>query len=146
VDVDRVEHGIEQLVQLADLCIVPAHFPELLTGEADFERAVLGLGRRTSGLVIVTLGERGCVAIEREPVERLVYCPAFPVSNAVDTTACGDTFHAAAIAYILNGAERVDRPLEGLLRFANAAAALKCRALGRRGCPTRVEVEALLGR
>ncbi|MCS6912246.1 MAG: carbohydrate kinase family protein [Myxococcales bacterium] len=145
VDVDRLEQGVEHLVRLADLCIVPEHFPQLLTGERHFERAVLQMTRRTEGLVIVTLGERGCVAVDREERERLVYCPAFPVSQPVDTTACGDTFHAAAIAYLLDGAERSSRPLEGLLRFANAAAALKCRALGRRGCPTRSEVEALLG-
>lgn len=145
IDVDRVEPGVEQLVQLADLCIVPARFPSALTGEPDLERAALQLSRRTGGLVIVTLGERGCVAVERDPVERLVYCPAFPVASPVDTTACGDTFHAAAIAYLLGEAERAEAPLPGLLRFACAAAALKCRALGRRGCPTRVEVEALLG-
>lgn len=143
IDVDRVEKGVEQLIQLADLCVVPAHVPAQLCGEADLERGVLALGRHTGGQVIVTLGERGCVALDRE-AGRLVYCPAFPVDKPVDTTACGDTFHAAAIAYLLDGAERVAEPLHGLLRFANAAAALKCRALGRRGCPTRAEVHALL--
>jgi len=33
-----------------------------------------------------------------------------------------------------------------ILRFANAAAALKCGALGRRGCPRKPEVDALLAR
>ena len=56
----------------------------------------------------------------------------------VDTTACGDTFHAAFLCALLEA-----QPPRQALRFANAAAALKCRDLGRRGCPTRAEVNAL---
>lgn len=143
IDLDHNEKGVELLVSLADLCIVSADFPREFTGESDFDSAVVALSRRTEGLVVVTLGAEGCVAVDRES-GALLYCPAFPVKKAVDTTACGDTFHAAMIAFLLDGAERAKEPLQEALRFANAAAALKCRALGRRGCPTRIEVDALL--
>ncbi|HUQ01407.1 MAG TPA: PfkB family carbohydrate kinase, partial [Kofleriaceae bacterium] len=66
--------------------------------------------------------------------------PAFPV-DVVDTTACGDTFHAAAICALLDG-----KSIGETLRFANAAAALKCRGLGRSGCPRKSEVDELLAR
>ncbi len=149
IDVDQAEKGVELLVSLADLCVVSQRFPQEFTGEGDFDTAVVALSRRTEGLVVVTLGDNGCVAVDRENgvrgQERLLYCPAFPVARAVDTTACGDTFHAALVAYLLGGAEGAREPLTEALRFANAAAALKCRALGRRGCPTRTEVDALLG-
>lgn len=141
IDVDRVAPGVEHLIAQADLCVVPRRFPADFTGEQDFERATLTLSRRTHGLLVVTMGEDGCVAVSR-PGEQLVYCPAFPVARAVDTTACGDTFRAALIAYLLQATG--ERTLPGALRFANAAAALKCRALGRRGCPTRIEVDGLL--
>jgi sugar/nucleoside kinase (ribokinase family) len=67
--------------------------------------------------------------------------PAFPAERVVDTTACGDTFRAALLVALLDGL----RPAEGL-RFANAAASLKTRDLGRRGCPRRAEVNALMAR
>src|SRR6185295_18687782 len=122
---------------LVDLCVVGGSVPYQLTGESDLEQALRKLSRRTGPFVCCTLGPRGAAALDHG---HLLFSPAFDV-EVVDTTACGDTFHAAAIAALLDG-----RSVGDTLRFANAAAALKCRDLGRRGCPTRPEVNALIAR
>jgi sugar/nucleoside kinase (ribokinase family) len=65
--------------------------------------------------------------------------PAFP-AEIVDTTGCGDAFHGAYIAAMLDGLD-----VAASMRFAAAAAALSARALGAQaGLATRAEVEALL--
>ncbi|TDP72323.1 ribokinase [Roseateles toxinivorans] len=86
--------------------------------------------------VIVTLGPRGCCALDRG--EWLLQ-PAFPV-KAVDTTAAGDTFCGALVAALSLGAN-----LAEALRHASAAAALACTRLGAQASiPSYDEVQALL--
>jgi sugar/nucleoside kinase (ribokinase family) len=132
---------LDELLALTDVCVAAAGVPEELAYERELERALpalaLRLGGGDGGLAACTLGSDGAAAWTGE---RLVHAPAFPV-HVVDTTACGDTFRAGLLCALLD-----DRPLAHALRFANAAAALKCRDLGRRGCPTRAEVERLLRR
>lgn len=66
--------------------------------------------------------------------------PVFEVNPVVDSTAAGDTFHGALAVALGEG--RGDVPA---LRFAAAAAALKCRRPdGALGAPARAEVEAFL--
>jgi len=70
-----------------------------LSGTADTGIAGLELEVRA------TLGDRGCVAVDREETgERLIYCPAFPVVPGADRTSCGDTFRAALLTYLLRAA------------------------------------------
>ena len=64
---------------------------------------------------------------------------AFTVAPIVDSTGCGDTFRAACQGAFLDGASGID-----CLGFGNAAAALKLRDVGRRGCPRRADVWSLL--
>ncbi len=95
--------------------------------------AILARGARWAA---VTLGERGAVAGDGR---RWAEQPAFRVP-VVDTTGAGDVYHGAVAVGLLDGAAPDD-----ILRFAAAAAALKCRALGGRlGIPGRAEVEAFL--
>ena len=66
--------------------------------------------------------------------------PAFPV-HTVDTLGAGDVFHGAFALGITEGQD-----LRTALRFASAAAALKCTRFGGAfAAPQRAEVEALLG-
>jgi sulfofructose kinase len=63
----------------------------------------------------------------------------FPVA-AVDTLGAGDTFHGAFALALAEGCDL----LTGM-RFAAAAAALKCTRFGGiAGTPTRTEVDAFL--
>lgn len=99
-------------------------------------RRALALGAR---LAAVTLGERGVYWLEAGQAGGMRHLPAFPVS-AVDTLAAGDVFHGAFALELARGVEPA-----GALRFAAAAAAIKCtRPGGRGGSPSRSEVEALL--
>ena len=137
IDIDHLLPQTEEALRLVDLCVVPETFPEQLTGEKDLERALRRIQKLNPGaLVCATLGAQGCAALDGAA---LVREPAFAV-QAVDTTACGDVFHAAFI-----GAALWRLGLREAMRFANAAAALKTRQLGARpGIPRRAEVEAFL--
>jgi sulfofructose kinase len=112
------------------------------------EAAVLGDPLLASGLTralasgaetaVVTLGEHGVVW--RGADGESGYLPAFPVSPVVDTLAAGDVFHGALSVALAQGLRRVDA-----LRFASAAAALKClRPGGALGAPRSAEVDAFL--
>jgi sulfofructose kinase len=143
IDVDHLPADAEAaaqaraLVALATLCVLPRGLPSLLTGEPDAARALAAL-RRTlprASLVVETRGAAGALALGEDG---LVDQPA-RVVDVVDTTACGDTFRGALLVARLEGMSDAVA-----LRFATHAAALKCRDLGRRGCPTRAELDAAL--
>ena len=86
--------------------------------------------------VIVTLGERGALAISSHGV---VEAPAFSV-KAVDTTGAGDAFVAAFGVALCEG-----KHLQQALRFANAAGGLTVTRLGAQpSLPNRQEVEDFL--
>lgn len=89
-------------------------------------------------LAAVTCGERGLYWLHGDSL-RPKWMPAFRVS-ARDTTGAGDTFHGAYALAVGDG----NTP-ENALRFASAAAALKCEREGARAAPSRDEVAALLG-
>jgi sugar/nucleoside kinase (ribokinase family) len=66
--------------------------------------------------------------------------PVFSV-KAIDTLGAGDVFHGAFALALAEG-----RSVAAALRFAAAAAGLKCTRLGgSMAAPYRAEVEALLG-
>jgi sugar/nucleoside kinase (ribokinase family) len=92
-------------------------------------RTVRAMGPRCA---VITLGGRGLVFLDGD---RFGCMGAFSVKVA-DTTGAGDVFHGAFCQGLVDGL-----PLEQNLRFASAAAAMKCRRLGgRAGIPTRSEV------
>ena len=91
-------------------------------------------------LVCVTLGQEGSLA---RVAGREIRTPAFAV-DCVDSTGAGDAFRGGFAAGV--PAVRRTRDIEDVLRYANAVAALNCRALGARGgLPTADEVNRLLG-
>jgi len=99
-------------------------------------RRALASGAR---LAAVTQGERGVYWIEAGAAQGLRHVPAFEVA-VVDTLAAGDVFHGAFALELARG----KAPAEAL-RFAAAAAAIKCtRPGGRSGSPARQEVERFL--
>ena len=160
VDLDRATPEATQLLALADLCVVSEEFPKLLTGQPDPEQAALQFAKACGGLPVVTRGAAGCIALlsatpntSTAPELTTLVVPALTPPVLLDTTACGDTFHAALIAALLQAAtaeasdlanQRDQQQLTTWLHFACAAAALKCRDLGRRGCPTAAEVAAFI--
>lgn len=136
-DLDRMTETTEELVAAVTIPIFAEHLTPQLTGEDDQERGLRKLRRRHDGLLVVTLGARGAMALEGDTLHM---APGFHV-EAVDTTGSGDVFRGAFIFGLLQGWS-VDR----LLRFANAAAAVSCTRLGAMaGVPSQEDVLGLVG-
>jgi sulfofructose kinase len=139
IDVEKVRPGMADLLQNIDVIIAAEEFPSALTGHEDLGRS-LGIIARDFGasVVCVTLGSKGSLALCQG---REVRTPAFPV-DCVDSTGAGDCFRGAFAAACLG---MPDGDIEDVLTFANAAAALNCRALGSRGAlPTPDEVDHMM--
>ncbi len=135
-DIDHVTARTEDLLALVSLPVLAEHVPSALTGEADLERALRALRARHPGVICVTLGERGAVALEGDTLHRV---PAFHV-DAVDTTGAGDVFRGGFIHALLEGLS-----MPAALRFANAAAAASCTRLGAlAGVPSLLEIKEIL--
>jgi sulfofructose kinase len=87
-------------------------------------------------VAMVTLGERGVAWTRGQVVHTF---PAFAVT-ALDTTGAGDVFHAALTMALGNEAADLDA-----IRFASAAAALKCtQRHGVMGTPDSAQVAQYL--
>jgi sugar/nucleoside kinase (ribokinase family) len=139
LDVEKIRPGINDLLQHIDAIIAAQDFPTALTGHDDPGRALEALAREFDApFVCVTLGAEGSLA---RCGGREIRTRAFPI-DCVDTTGAGDVFRAAFAAGCLRAP---DGDIEDVLVYANAAAALNCRALGARGAlPTAEDVEQLL--
>jgi ribokinase len=87
------------------------------------DAAAAGHRLRASGArtVIVTLGDRGVVAVTAEGARH----HRAPQVTAVDSTAAGDTFIGGLCVGLVEG-----RPLEDAIGFAQAAAALSVTRFG----------------
>jgi sugar/nucleoside kinase (ribokinase family) len=139
LDVEKVRPGIADLLQQIDVIIAAQEFPSALTGYDQPGRALEMMSREyPAHVVCVTLGEEGSLA---RCHGREIRTPGFQV-DCVDTTGAGDVFRGAFAAGCLR---EPHADIEDLLTFANAVAALNCRALGARGgIPTVREIEELL--
>ena len=127
-------HSMEDFLTtiISDYFIASEPFARALVGEnnpVEACRKVAHLGPRVVG---VTLGSKGYVAwVEGRIIER----PAHPV-EAVDTTGCGDVFHAGFIYGLIQGWDT-----ERSLDFAAWSAAMVSRKMGgRSGIPTLREI------
>ena len=128
-----------ELLALPDHLVLPQNLAATLTGAgkpADALRDLWGDERRA---VVITCGSQGCWYRGGSSAGDIRHQPAFPV-NAVDTTGCGDVFHGAYAAALLDGLD-----LDGCVRRAAATAALKAtRTGGWAGIPHLREVQDFL--
>lgn len=134
VDGGTLRPGMLDLARVSDYFIASGHFARQLTGDDDALaacRILVALGPR---LGAVTRGRQGYVAYyDGRVIER----PAYLV-DTVDTTGCGDVFHAGFI-YGLSEGWSMEASLD---LGAWAAAEVSRRVGGRRGIPTLAEVNA----
>jgi sugar/nucleoside kinase (ribokinase family) len=136
VDLDKVESITSELIKQIDFIITSSRFPMMYTGISDQKKALLELQKYTSGFLCSTLGDDGAMALVNG---EFLHIEGHKM-KAVDTTGAGDVFHGGFIYGLLQNWEA-----EKILRFANAAAALKCKELGgRKGIPTLEEVKRFL--
>ena len=88
---------VEQLIASVTFPIFEQNLPATLTGEHDPERALRKLRRLNDGLLVMTRGERGAVALDGDTFH---VAPAFKV-KVVDGTGAGDVFRAGFIYGLL---------------------------------------------
>jgi sulfofructose kinase len=122
---------LDRLLPLASHIVASAAGARAVTG-LDPQAAVAALASKCDAVVAVTAGEAGLYWSGG-------HVPAHQVQT-IDTLAAGDVFHGAFAFGLVEGWDT-----ERNLRFASAAAAIKCtRFGGRLGAPTRAEVEAFV--
>jgi sulfofructose kinase len=137
VDVDRAMSMREGLLTASSHLIFSSEALQATAGITDDAEALKKMAKLTHSFLAGTRGPRGTIWLDEQ--KQLRETPAFPV-HTVDTLGAGDIFHGA---FALAITENQDVP--SALRFASAAAALKCTRFGGAfACPQRPEVEALL--
>jgi sugar/nucleoside kinase (ribokinase family) len=137
VDVDRAMSQREGLLTASSHLVFSSEALQATAGIADDGEALKKIAKLTPSFLAGTRGPQGTIWLDENGTLRQT--PAFPV-HTVDTLGAGDVFHGA---FALAITENQDVP--GALRFASAAAALKCTRFGGAfAAPQRAEVEQLL--
>jgi sulfofructose kinase len=138
VDVDRAMSLREGLLTASSHLVFSSEPLQETADVADDGEALKKIAKLTPSFLAGTRGAQGTIWLDEH--QNLQQTPAFPV-HTVDTLGAGDVFHGA---FALAVTEHQD--LRAALRFASAAAALKCTRFGGAfAAPQRAEVEALLG-
>ena len=139
VDIDSTMSQSVGLLSASSHLIFSDEALQGTAGTADDVAALRKMAKLTSSFLAVTLGPKGTLWLDE--AGEIQKTPAFPV-HTVDTLGAGDIFHGAFALEFAGGSSIPDA-----LRFASAAAALKCtRYGGAFACPDRAEVEELLAK
>jgi sulfofructose kinase len=137
VDVDRAMSLREGLLTASSHLVFSNEPLQETAGIADDGEALKKIAKLTPAFLAGTRGPQGTIWLDEN--QTLQQTPAFPV-HTVDTLGAGDVFHGAFALAITEKQE-----LRSALRFASAAAALKCTRFGGAfAAPQRAEVEELL--
>jgi sulfofructose kinase len=135
LDADRKPASQELLALATHVAFSEQGLTEL-TGIDEAQAALRSLGTQQSWHA-VTCGDRG---VHIWHAGKGSHVPAFVVAT-VDTLGAGDIWHGAFALALGEGKSE-----QAAVMFANAAAAIKCtRFGGRKGAPTRIELEQFLG-
>jgi len=138
VDVDRTMSLREGLLTASSHLVFSSEALQSTAGVSDDAEALKKIAKLTPSFLAGTQGAQGTLWLDEQ--QKIQRTPAFPV-HTVDTLGAGDVFHGA---FALAITEQQDIP--SALRFASAAAALKCTRFGGAfAAPQRAEVEELLG-
>ena len=132
VDAGSLREGMLDLAQLSDYFLASETFSDGLVGEGRPLDACRKLAEYGPSVVGVTLGARGYVALAGN---RIIERPAYQV-DSVDTTGCGDVFHAGFTYGLIKG-WKVDKCLDF---GAWAAAEVSLELGGRAGIPPIAQI------
>jgi sulfofructose kinase len=136
LDAGSLRDDILPFLELSHHIVASRDFANAFSPGGDYEKICRSLLRGPAQVAVVTLGEEGSVACDGR---RVVNCPALAV-DVVDTVGAGDVYHAGYMYGLLRKWD-----LDRRLRFATAAAGLKCRSAGgQRSIPRLEEIEARL--
>jgi sugar/nucleoside kinase (ribokinase family) len=137
VDVDREMSLREGLLTASSHLVFSSESLRETADDDDDGEALKTIAGLTPAFLAATRGPQGTIWLDEHGDLRET--PAFPV-RSVDTLGAGDVFHGAFALAITEQQE-----LRQALRFASAAAALKCTRFGGAfAAPQRAEVEELL--
>jgi sulfofructose kinase len=137
VDVDRPMSLREGLLTASSHLVFSSEALQSTAGIADDAEALKKIAKLTPSFLAGTRGAQGTIWLDEH--QNPQQTPAFPV-HTVDTLGAGDVFHGAFALAVTENQE-----LPEALRFASAAAALKCTRFGGAfAAPQRAEVAALL--
>ena len=126
VDAGTLRDGMLEIAKLSDCFVTSETFSNALSSTPEETcRILAGLGVRFTG---VTMGAKGYIALIDG---RFIRKAAYP-ANAIDTTGCGDVFHAALTYGIVQGWD-AEKSLD---LGAWAAARVSEQTGGRIGIPT----------
>jgi sugar/nucleoside kinase (ribokinase family) len=127
---------LKELLALGTDAILPIAAARALTAAESPGNALRGLAQWTGAQLLVTDGAHGSWALD-PATGTILHQPAFPVA-VVDTTGCGDCYHAAYLSALLSG-----WPLPLRMEFASWVAGYVAEALGgRTHLPTRAALRA----
>ena len=131
-DADTFHEGLVNLARWSDYFISSENFASALLKKEDPREACRRIVELGPKVVAVTLGAKGYVALAEG---RWIEKPAYPV-DAVDTTGCGDVFHAGFIHGLLQ-----EWDYDKCFDFAAwAAAMVSLKMGGRSGIPSLEQV------
>jgi len=131
VDAGTLRDGMLEIAKLSDCCVTSETFSNTLSATPEETcRILAGLGVRFTG---VTLGAKGYIAlIDGRFIRKAAYS-----AKAVDTTGCGDVFHAGLTYGIVRG-WKAEKSLD---LGAWAAARVSEQMGGRSGIPSAQDLQ-----
>jgi sulfofructose kinase len=136
LDADKPTGTDDRLFKLASHIIFSAEGLRATAGDDDLAAALAVIGRHTRSFLAVTNGPNDVIWRDCDELRRM---PVFKI-DAVDTLAAGDVFHGGFALALAEG-----RSVLEAMRFAAAAAAIKCTRFGGSSVvPSRAEVDTFL--
>jgi sulfofructose kinase len=136
IDLDQATTVDDPLLALGTHVVSSAEALRGTTGVDDYGAGLKHLAQHIPGFLAITDGPNGVYWLDHGTLRHM---PAFNV-KAIDSLAAGDAFHGSFTLALAEGSGHVDA-----MRFASAAAALKCTKFGgAAGAPKRAEVEHFL--
>jgi sulfofructose kinase len=139
LDADKPTRASDILLRVASHVVFSAEGLRATADTHDLGASLERMAAASGSFLAVTDGANGMFWLPPEAPGKSRRMPAFPV-EPIDTLAAGDVFHGAFALALTEGRAETDA-----IRFAAAAAAIKCTRFGGiTGAPTRAEVEAFL--
>lgn len=137
LDVGSMRNDVTEILPLIDHLVCAKAYAFPYTASRTAKEAIEKLRKICHGAIVVTLGTKGSLGWREK--DGYIYQKAYKV-NTIDTTGAGDVYHGAYLFGLLN-----DYNLKERMKFASAAAAMKCsKAGGRTGIPNLKQLAAFL--
>jgi sugar/nucleoside kinase (ribokinase family) len=139
LDADKPTRATDSLLRLATHVVFSAEGLRATAGTEDLDAGLERIAAVSRSFLAVTDGAHGVFWRVPGPQEKVRRMSAFPI-QPIDTLAAGDVFHGAFALALAEGRGETEA-----MRFAAAAAAIKCTRFGGiTGAPGRAEAEAFL--